>query len=560
MMEIQEQYRMSMIENSNQLTEWIEKAASLIEQQKDFEFDCDISFLVKPELSLYLVEKFNDLDEKELEEKESVHSACLFTLESCLNQLQFAHEQGNKLATKILNQLMEKITHYINLAKHSLGFWISILNVFYDTQIELTPELKEAYLNLAAQESDTESDLDHDHLEAIRDIILESSDLSDFNIAEIFFAQSHAMSQEFFSSLMLDLYSIEEGHDIALLILLHPQASVREIAVFTLSQLIDKITLSSISLSRLQSIKYWYPEIYHPQFEAWIKIQRKKGVVFSKHLDEKPLVKIQASEIDAEGTQGIFIQIKNDKKNYLAGLILKQNVGIKDTWLTAEMSNKDSKEAYKNIVKENITIREVDISYLILFVKHFLAVMINEGKIPSLHLLEIQEHLGIQLQPLLMDIPFNVQELSAHIIPFTPEVTTQAFKRTKRWAKEKYFTELWYVVSPKVDKLVNRYCSFVDGVKVCNAVEAIEAVFQHQFEQQRESWTFYFLWIALWLKNKARKNEKMGDDSIIIAYAIYSGTPLKDIPLMYEICCQTVINSIETMNERRTYLTKEHIR
>ena len=65
-----------------------------------------------------------------------------------------------------------------------------------------------------------------------------------FDIAENFFAQSYAMPPEFFADLIVDLYNIEEGQDIALLTLLHPKAEVREIAIATLDQIMDQVTLN----------------------------------------------------------------------------------------------------------------------------------------------------------------------------------------------------------------------------------------------------------------------------------------------------------------------------
>ncbi len=103
--------------------------------------------------------------------------------------------------------------------------------------------------------------------------------------------------------------------------------------------------------------------------------------------------------------------------------------------------------------------------------------------------------------------------------------------------------------------MVNQCCSFVDGVKVCSFDEAEAAVFEKELERNREQWIFHFLWIALWLKAAAKKNELMWQDSFIIAYAIQQGQPLKSIPIMREICKQSVIYSMETMQERRTYLT-----
>lgn len=72
-----------------------------------------------------------------------------------------------------------------------------------------------------------------------------------------------------------------------------------------------------------------------------------------------------------------------------------------------------------------------------------------------------------------------------------------------------------------------------------------------------QRWIFHFVWIALWLKAKGRKNEKTWQDSFLIAYVIQSGRPLHEIPIMQEICRQSVLNSVETMQDRRTHLNQE---
>jgi hypothetical protein len=63
------------------------------------------------------------------------------------------------------------------------------------------------------------------------------------------------------------------------------------------------------------------------------------------------------------------------------------------------------------------------------------------------------------------------------------------------------------------------------------------------------------VWVTLWLKSKARKNEKLWQDGFFIAHAIHQGRALDSIPILQEICYQSVVNSIETMQDRRTYLT-----
>ncbi|ARG99095.1 hypothetical protein [Legionella micdadei] len=538
------------------LKQWIESMADLIEQNAEPEPHHYTPFLQEPDLALRLVELIAGISDDEADSERAYYSACVFALDICVAQLQSAQEGGNKLAGKTLNQLMANIAHAITQGKQSLSFWLPILNAFYEVHVELSPELKNAYLALVGSEDDLSAEEEIDHLNAIREMIGELSDLSVFDIAENFFAQSYAMPPDFFTDLILDLYSIEEGQDIALLTLLHPKQEIREIVVATFEYLIDKITLSSISLSRLQTIKTWYPASYHAQFDRWIKIQRKKGVVFSVE-SEKPTMRIKASEVDGSGAQGIFIHIKKDKINRLCGLLFKQDLGIKDAWITPEIKAKDVVKYYDEAFDDSVTLREVDVTYLTMAVGHFLNLTILQNAMPDLHLLEIQEFLGLHFQPKELDIPSIMEDLSVQIVPFTPEVMQSSFKRSKTWAKTKRFTESWYVENAHVDKLVNRCCSFVNGVKVCALEDAMKAVFEQEFEVRRQKWLLHFLWTALWARSKAHKNEKIWQDSFLIAYAIYTGRPLNTIPIMQEICHQTVLNSIETMQERRTYLNKE---
>ena len=150
-----------------------------------------------------------------------------------------------------------------------------------------------------------------------------------------------------------------------------------------------------------------------------------------------------------------------------------------------------------------------------------------------------------------------MNQLAIEITPFTSDTLLLSLKRSQKWPKNKRFTESWYVENAQIDKLVNRCCSFVDGVKVCRFDEAMDDVFKYEMETRREHWMFHFLWIALWLKSKKRKNEKSWEDSFLIAHVIETGRPLHEIPIMQAICRQSVINSIETMHERRTHLTQE---
>ncbi len=541
--------------STESLKKWIEEMAALINNDQDPEPQYYNHFIQKPELALQLVELIGSLNESDLDEDRGYYSACLFALDICVAQLQTASETGHKLADKTLHQLMSTIAIAIQQNTHSLSFWLPILNAFYEVHVELSDELKSAYLYLANEEELTPEE-EISHLNSIRDLILELSDLSVFEIAENFFAQSYAMPAEFFADLLFDLYSIEEGQDIALLALLHPKSEVRDIVVATLDQLLPSITLSSESLSRLRVIKHWYPVEYHAQFDYWIKQQRKKEVIFSVDTPAK-IIQLKASEVDGSGAQGVFIHLRQNRKNRLCGLLFKEGVGIKDAWITPVITAADVVRYYDEAFNDSVMLREVDIPYLEMMANHFLAQTIEHGGMPDLHLLEMQEILGVHFIPRALDIPYLLEQLGVQISPFTPDSLHASLKRSKTWPKNKRFTESWFVENAHIDKLVNRCCNFVDGVRICRINEAMDEVFVQEMELHRERWLFHFIWIALWMKVKARKNEKIWQDSFFIAYAIHTGTPLHSIPIMHEICQQSVINSVETMQERRTHLTKE---
>jgi hypothetical protein len=543
--------------NSAELQQLLTEMAAIIEQKADPEPKLYTLFFQQPELSFELIDRINDLEEQSDSEDLSIYSACVFALDVCVVQLQGTANASNKVSSKMLHQLMDYLAEVINTKKHSLNFWLPVLNSFYEAQVELSEGLKNAYFDLANHEDLMFSGKGQEsHLNTIRDLIHELSDLSVFDIAENFFAQSYAMPSDFFTDLIVDLYSIDEGADISLLTLLHPRPEVREVAIDTIGQIIEKVRFSSISLSRLRTMMHWYPESYHPLFNSWIKIQRRKGVVFAQEPKQDFKIGIKTTEVDGMGSQGIFIHARKNRKNKLCGLLLKYGFGLKNVWVTPELSSKEVKDYYSKAFDDSVTLRSVDLSYFIMMVEHFLAVTLEQNDVPPVYFLEIQELLGMNLRPNKLDLEHLIEQLSVQIVPFTQEVISESLQRSKNWLKRKKFTESWYIEDPLIDKIVNHNSSFVEGVRVCRLEEAMDAIFA-EMELHRDRWQFHFLWVALWMRSKERLNEKVWRDSFLIAYVIHKNRPLKEIPIFQSICRQSVINSVETMQERKTHLNKE---
>ena len=425
-----------MMTDNHKLRQFINDVAVMLEQGKIPEPEHYKNSLIEPGFAIHLLDEINALPESAMDETPALYSACIFILDVVLAQLQVEIEQGSAVARKPLSQLMSYLAQKIVSGTHTLGFWLPVLNAFYEAHIEVSAELKEAYFNLVHEESSPEFADDATNINAIQNLIDELADLSVFDIAEYFFAQSYALPPDLYADLVIDLFNIEKGQDIAILSLLHPEPDVREAVLDTFDEMMTEVSLSSQSLSRLQSIKAWYPSQYQSRFESWIKTQRKKGVVFQKAVsltDVPPHIK--ASEIDGSGAQGLFIEFKAHRSIRLGSLLFKQQIGIKDIWMTPPVSAAEAKRYYSEAFKESVMLKSVDLSYLCAMINHFLTLTIAKGNVPDLHLLEIQELLGVRFMPQRLDTDVVIEALAVKIAPFTPERLHTALKRSKSWCK-----------------------------------------------------------------------------------------------------------------------------
>ncbi len=167
-----------MLESSEKLQKWLADMALLIDQDKEPTVDYYNNFMDEPELALRLAELLNLIKEKDVDEKRSYYSACVFALEICVAQLQVSGEGGNKKAHRMLDLLMSQLADYISTNEHSLSFWLPVLNAFYEVHVELSSELKAAYLDLANDEDVLTPEEEFSHLNSMRDLIEELSDLS----------------------------------------------------------------------------------------------------------------------------------------------------------------------------------------------------------------------------------------------------------------------------------------------------------------------------------------------------------------------------------------------
>src|SRR3990167_1419579 len=222
------------------LQQWLAEIAISLKQNKELT-PVSLSFLAEPEMAMYIVDaiivteeipdptyppkgKLYLVSNAQTVNNDLEYTICLCALEICLTQLQNAKAQDNQIAAKLLDDLMKYIAYNMTISDHSLEFWLPIINAFYDIHIELNDAVKDAYMDLALDDDNDDDELvsgtDNSHI--LQELIADMSDLSAFDIAENFFAQSYAMPDEFYIDFVLDLLQFPTGIEIAILSLLHP--------------------------------------------------------------------------------------------------------------------------------------------------------------------------------------------------------------------------------------------------------------------------------------------------------------------------------------------------
>lgn len=493
-------------------------------------------------------------EDSDEEEPSPLFMACLHYIEMCLMQLKLAQEHHQKWADEL-------ITHYQNhllrlLEKHeTLTCWLPVINLFFDAEIHVSEEIKEMYLKVVENNQKHEELMEKQQL-IVEQLLSDSSDASDFEIAELFLSQTNALPIDYFPSFLKELiaFNVTKAFNASLLFLLHPVLEVREMIIEHLEAIFEEILLPGESMSRLLMIRHWLPNVEKSALEQLIHCQRKKGAVFSD-LRQAEIIEIQATEMDGTGTQAVFLIIKRKKGFQAAGLLAKRYYGIKDTWLGPIMSKSEAKSYAKDSLHGDFILRKVNATYLELLIADHISQAQKIDAVPHLNLLQIQEITGSQWQAQ----PLNIEAIIDKLLTQCPEINKewhmQSLERSSHWYKKHKFTDSWYDEGPDLDKIVNQFCFFEGSVKKCNVSKALPVVIQEYFEERRGQWLEHFIWLTLWAQPSARHNEYLWKDALIISYSLYSNIPMLQIPILRVIAEHSILQSVETMESRKTHLT-----
>lgn len=512
-----------------------------------------------PEFGIDVLRLFPTLDEDnngEVENNgdEELIMASFHFIELCLVHLRIASDHNQPWADKLIQLYQDELATLMD-EYPTLSCWMPIINLFFSADIKLNDTVKNTYISMLEISQKSEQDARTQQI-LMQQLLSDDSDNSEFEIAELFFAQTSALPKEYFPAFVGELLSFKANKAIntAVLFLLHPDSAIRHAVLKDTKELFLNTLLPPESTSRLPVIRQWLPDTEKHYIDTLLLNQRKKGVEFAT-LTPSKIIDIHATEMDGSGAQAIFFLIKHGTHYQATGVLIKRHFGIKDTWLSPPLNKERAKNYATQGMSKNIILRKVDKFYVELLLAHHIYQGQRKGSVPNVSLLALQEMMGLNWQA----NPLNITKTLAELKETLPEIDEawieKSLKRSGRWYKNKTFTESWFDESAELDRIVNTHCSFVDGTKFCNIENATIDVMEQYLEPKREQWVEHFVWMALWAKPHARYNEYLWKDCYLLASLLKEGCPIEEIPLMHVISEHNILTSVETMEYRKTHLS-----
>lgn len=515
-----------------------------------------------PEFSIDILSHLVASPQKQLDKESYALSSdiesCLRVLDICLANTRFALEREERWAIR----LQEQLQRFLKAALKDHGeceYWVDIFSIFHEAGLSLDEDVKGAYLELMAEHVDEQEDGKQDQMSLKRllvTILDKNPSVSVYELCDIFFSNTQAMPAEFFTHFMHELHDteLEIASDLSILFLLHTDYAVRQSVLQGLHEVYQSKCVTPLSLSRLLRIRDWWPDDDKVSLEHFIKQQRKKGGAFTS-VEAAEVVSIYATEFDGTGVQAFFIEFRRNQLYAVGGGLVKYQIGLRDVWRSPWMTKSEARDFIRKGIGMEATLRKVNQEYLSTIVSHYISVGCARGDVPHPFCLELNELLQQNWRSEPINIDQKLQDLIKDIDQHFDQAYIQSsLAKSGQWLGKKNFVDSWFEQSEVIDKIVNQNTRLEEGVRYCEVTDAVGAILSEVFEPLREKWLLQFIFMAMWARSRAKKNERMWKDLTVLAYCIDQGKPLQDLPIIEKLANETVLISLETMHARGTHL------
>jgi hypothetical protein len=480
------------------------------------------------------------------------YGACLALLNDALTQIRYSVERKRPWAVAMAEQIQTEMAETAFKPEVDARVQQDLIEALHNAKLELHPRIREQALAVAEYYGRFRSGKGAPDLDTLLErLVREARPRDPFDLLDPILAEMGLMPVEGQAVLATGMLASSQPllNELAVLMLLHPNAEVRT-ALAEASRhgsLVRRV--SALGLRRLIGLRNWLPAGERPAVDALIKDVRLAGVESAPLPPVQP-IGVYASTFDGSGAQGVWFFTKDGQHYRIDGVLVKQGLGIREAWGDGGMTKREM-EARARAMTADANAVKVHRAYLDLLVAHFIAVGLEQGTPPSPYLMSVAEKAGGDYwKPDRVSLDESIAELEARAPDaFTPERVREAQESAHGWPSYQDFASSWFEDDARVDDLLREQVGRPQDWMLRLPV-SLRVIVEEVLEGKRAVWAERLLWMSLWAQAREAQPKVPWQDFLIVAKDLNRGTPLSRIPLMGAIALRTVQSASRRAGKR----------
>lgn len=398
-----------------------------------------------------------------------------------------------------------------------------VLNQFAAAKLDIGDALRQLMQRLMATDADA--------LDALRpgEDAADPGSLADlvehdaFAIHTLLDQSAEALPEDLRAGLVIGLLREKEPamREAAVGFLLNGSSLVRSKLTKQIGSAAQRGLVSPIMLRRMISVRNWLPAADQPTLDKAITACRRQDVACAPWPQPRA-IEVLASEVDGSGAQTVLAVARDGRKRTLAGLLVKQGVGVRDAWVRRSVTKAELRGLLDE-VKGEIGIAPSSIDHAAIVTRHFLAINAESGAMPPFGVLDFAETVGLaDLNP----DPWSPERLAASLCDamdparLSQEAVAETMRDSADWAEEHPMVASWF--EPDLGEALGSRRAPRDKQRAVLLLGSLQS--------HRRRWAEIAAWTSLGLKYRTGDNDWEG--FAVLARELLGHRPLDEIGIM----------------------------
>ena len=471
---------------------------------------------------------------------EALITAGRWLLANQLELIRYRLERGHDWARVMLDAYPEKLIALAQANTLPESDWHELVNLLTIAKVPIRPEVMAALAQAAADVTPDAAPSQEEIPQQVRRLLDEIGSSADdpFMVVETLAEISALMPAELrgYITHELGLSPYAVLREVVPLLLLDHEPAVRQAAAAVLDQIAGPQRLSPVMLRRTLLVRNWVPPTEREAIDRLVRKARLKGVVCAQWA-AAPALAIHCSMVDGSGAQHLTLTSPTGRTGLFAGLLLKQDFGIRDAWYALAAPRREISSALKGGQRQTAS-HAVTREHLDTVVQHAIALGLIQAHLPPPAMVAIAEAIGAaDWKDRALDVMTETERLFTGLGTehHSQAAIAASLQRSGAWIADDPMMQSWFDDDAAIRALAQRRPRPKPEVAVRQMLEEV-------LPTRREAWAERVLLQALWLQAGTgdTKPTSRWRDCVVLAHEVLAGGALAELPAMVAIAERSI--------------------